>query len=96
MELTLRDALYALGLVFTGVGVYVALVQRLTRLEALVDRVEKIEGAINQLEVEGGKTGKQLAGMQAELHALGKRVDEGIAAVLAAVRSLRGRWGGEA
>ena len=90
MDITLRDVLYALGLLFTGVGIYVALVQRLTRLEALVDRVAKVEVNVAVLEAEGGKTGRQLAGMEAELAALGRRVDEGIAAVLVAVRS---RWG---
>ena len=97
MELTLRDALYLLGLLFTGVGVYVALVQRLTRLEALVDRIEKVEEDVAALEIEGGKAGKQLAVVVAELAALGKRVDDGTAAVLDAVRKLRpDRRGGSA
>jgi hypothetical protein len=95
VELTLRDVLYALGLLFMGVGVYVAVVQRLTRLEALVDRIERVEQRVDDLEEEGREAGKQLAGMRSELTALGKRVDDGIAAVLAAVRSLRGdRRGG--
>lgn len=56
MDIQLRDVLYVSGMIFSCVGLYVALVQRLTRLEALILRVEKVEQAVSILEQAGIET----------------------------------------
>lgn len=73
MEITLRDVIYLLVFLGSIGGVYAGLLQRLTRLEAIVHRVEKVEGAVGELRAEGSKTSRELGALQAEFSARGLR-----------------------
>lgn len=96
MDITTRDVLTVLGLIFMGTGVYVAIVQRVTRMEALQHRVETLEDRTDALEERGGRSGEALARMAAQLEAQGLRilalegaVRDGIGEVLEELRARR-------
>jgi hypothetical protein len=92
MDITTRDVFSVLGLFGMGAGVYVAIVQRVTRMGALVQRVERVERKVEDLEALGSDAGASLAGILATLkgyetriEALEGTVQDGIAEVLKAI-----------
>ena len=98
MDITTKDVLTALGMVFMGTGVYVALVQRITKMEALTYRVERLEALTGELQ----ENSTTLAVLVSQVEEYGKRitaldgtVTNGIAAVLAELRAKDRRQGPE-
>jgi hypothetical protein len=69
VEITLRDVLYLLGLAITGGASYVGIVTRLTRLEALVHRLEKVEDDVADLQTSDARMGRELVALQARRRA---------------------------
>lgn len=93
MDITTRDVVSLLGLLGMGAGVYVAIVQRVTRMEALVHRVEQVEDDVADLQRKGGELGEALATLTSDLRhasmrigALESTVSSGIAQVLEELR----------
>lgn len=64
MEVTLRDVLYLLALLSSVGGLYVGIVTRLTRLEAIVHRVERVEGTVDELIKADAQIQAEIAGMR--------------------------------
>lgn len=96
MDLTVRDLFTALGMLFMGTGVYVALDRRVTRMEAIEHRVETIEKAFAAMQETATDAGKDIARMAAEMEAMGQRiltlegtVTTGIGQVLTELRAQR-------
>lgn len=88
MELTGKDILTIFGMVFTGTSVYVALVQRMTRMEAMYQRVERVEAVIADLQ----ENSTTLAVLASKVEEQGQRilklegtVNNGITVILAAL-----------
>lgn len=97
MDITTRDVVSVLGLLFMGASVYVAIVQRVTRMEALVHRVEAVEDKVHDLEQLGASAGNSLASIAATMKAYEKRIEaleetvhSGIAEVLEAIKAKAG------
>jgi hypothetical protein len=97
MDITTRDVVSVLGLFFMGAGVYVAIVQRVTRMEAMGQRMDRVERKVEDLEELGSTAGASLAGILATLLAYEKRIEaledtvqSGIAEVLDAIRAKPG------
>lgn len=64
MELTAKDVLSLVTLLGSLGAVYVGLVVRLTRLEALVHRVETVEKAVDELQESGAALQADIASLR--------------------------------
>ena len=96
MEITTRDVLTVIGMAFMGVAVYIALLQRVTRLEGLERRVTDTETDVKELQRDRGTADREMGELKVALEALGRRVlalegavDSGFDAVLAELRAQR-------